>query len=560
MPSLKDDANYPIWLGPPMESTSDSKVELPKGYQPEVPPNVDLKYDFAEYHASYSRDGDALTGSRRLLIKMREVPVAEFEDYRTFVKDVQNDVNQYVQTSSVNRPNRPSSPNQAMFPAFGGIRELPDSNSSEANRLVADAREKLADKDPQGAVSSLYRAVAADAKFTRAWVLLGILLLQQKQIEAGTDAFHKAMAADPDEAAIPKVLAFGLMADSKYDDAVSVWQDYVKAHPDDEDGRGNLGSCLLKLKRYSEAAAAYEAAVKIRGDRANLQAGLGSAYLLAGERDKAGEAFSKVADLDPDAEYLNDVAYKMANADLRLPIALDYATKAAHEAGEDSQQISLQELKVSHLKQIFTLAANWDTLGWVNERMSNFDVAERYLSASWKMTQDGIVAGHLCQLYERVHKIDVAIQMCRAALYRIPMSESVTLNDYKSEMDAAQKKLEHLTGSVASSKSMTDASDLVIRERTFALPRFLPGSESAEFFVLLASDSRTKKFKVEDVKFISGSEKMKLQGKRLKNIDFNVPAPSDTLTRFVRRGILGCYQYSGCSFVLLDPATVHSLQ
>jgi hypothetical protein len=52
---------------------------------------------------------------------------------------------------------------------------------------------------------------------------------------------------------------------------------------------------------------------------------------------------------------------------------------------------------------------------------------------------------------------------------------------------------------------------------------------------------------------------MKLQGKQLKNIDFKVPAPDDFSSRFVRRGILGCYQYTGCSFVLLDPTTVRSV-
>ena len=77
--------------------------------------------------------------------------------------------------------------------------------------------------------------------------------------------------------------------------------------------------------------------------------------------------------------------------------------------------------------------------------------------------------------------------------------------------------------------------------------------------MLLVSDEKSKTFKVEDTKFISGSDKMKSQGKQLKNIDFNVPAPSGVPARFVRRGILGCYEYSGCSFVLLDPASVHSL-
>jgi hypothetical protein len=149
--------------------------------------------------------------------------------------------------------------------------------------------------------------------------------------------------------------------------------------------------------------------------------------------------------------------------------------------------------------------------------------------------------------------------MCRMAISRISMSQQIGVNQYKIELDAAQENLDHLTGGRANSKNKEDGSSQVIHERVFKLPRFLPGTESAEFFVLLGSDGKSKAFKVEDVKFISGSEKMKLQGKQLKTIDFNFPPPDDVPTRFVWRGILGCYQYTGCSFVLIDPATVKSL-
>ena len=249
----------------------------------------------------------------------------------------------------------------------------------------------------------------------------------------------------------------------------------------------------------------------------------------------------------------------MANADLDLPIAWDYAKKAVRAAEEESQKITLADLKTEDLGQIQKLAAYWDTLGWVEDRMSKLDEAQIYLQAAWKLTQDGVVASHLCQVYERLHKTASAIQMCRLAVYRIPMSEQLALNQYKPEMDEAQHRLDHLTSGSPALKGAGDASDLAIRERTFKLPRFLPGTESAEFFILLASDGTSKIFKVEDMKFIKGSDKMKFQGKQLKNIDFNVPAPSDFPTRFVRRGILGCYEYSGCSLVLLEPASVRSV-
>jgi len=492
MPPVRDDAKYPIWLGSSLETVSDSKVELPKGHTPLLPSNVDLKYDFAEYHASYSRDKDALIAKRRIVIKMREVPVAEFDDYRSFVKNLQNDVNQYVQTSFSSVPDISTASVQGRFPQFlREIQDLPESDSHDANRLESDARDDLKKLDTRGAVGSLHSAVAADPKFARAWVLLGALLLEGKQ--------------------------------------------------------------------YSQASAAFESAAKIKGDHPYLQASLGSAYLLAGEREKAAAAFTKLAESDQKGDTFNDVAYQMANADLKLPLALDFATKAVHAAEEESQQITLADLKTEDLRKIVKVAVYWDTLGWVDERMSNLEEAEQYLQASWKLTQDGVVASHLCHLYERVHKVGLAIQMCRLALDRMPVSQQLALDQVKTEVSEAQKRLDRLTGGTAKSTTAGEVSEVIIRERRFKLPRFLPGTESAEFFVLLASDGKSKAFKVEDVKFISGSDKMKLQGKQLKTIDFDVPAPDNVPTRFVRRGILGCYQYSGCSFALLDPASVQSL-
>jgi tetratricopeptide (TPR) repeat protein len=310
------------------------------------------------------------------------------------------------------------------------------------------------------------------------------------------DAFRKAMATDPQEPAIPKMLGWTLMSKSEFEDAISVWQDYMKAHPDDDDGPANLGSCFVQLKRYPEAAEAYEASLKISKNPALRQARLGSVYLLAGERDKAAMAFGKLADLDPKGSTFNDSAYEMSNADLNLPLALNYATKAVRRVEEESQKTELTDLRMEDLQRVQIVAAYWDTLGWVNERMSNLEEAEQYLRASWKLTQDGVVGGHLCHLYTRTHRTALAIQMCRMAIYRMPMTEQRDLSQFQVEMAAAQENLNNLTGKEAKSRSSVDASGEVIREREFKLPRFLQGTESAEFFVLLASDGKSKAFKV----------------------------------------------------------------
>ncbi|MGA7685808.1 MAG: DUF3857 domain-containing protein [Terriglobales bacterium] len=548
----------PTFLGEPTDVEFDSAMELPDGYRPETPAAIHWKRDFAQYDATYEFKDHKLITHRHLKTIMMEVPVKERDDYKEFVKTVQDDYGQFIPFAGTPGTLSASSETNSPFASIGSLRNLPDSSNEKATHLESDARDALAKQDLQGAVSSLYRAVTTDPKFARAWVMLGVALLAQKQYDAAIDAFHNAMAAAPDEPAIPKALGSGLMALAQYDNALPVWKDFVKAHPSDLDGAMNLGRCLWQMKKYSEAAEALEAAAKLGQDQASVQTLLGLAYLKAGERDKAVSAFTKLGEIDPMGNNFNNVAYEMANADLKLPLALDYSKKAVRTVEEESQKITLPDLKVENLRAIFTLAAYWDTLGWVQERMSDLESAEQYLRASWDLTQDGVVAGHLCHLYERTHQTAKALEMCRLALYRIPLSTQLGLDEYRTELDAAQANLDFLTGKGSKSNAV-EAADIVLRERTFKLPHFVTGIESAEFFVLLASDGKSKTFKVEDVKFISGSDKMKLEGKQLKSLDFKVPAPDNVPSRFVRRGTLLCYPSTGCSFVLLDPATVRTV-
>src|SRR5258708_26301061 len=118
---------------------------------------------------------------------------------------------------------------------------------------------------------------------------------------------------------------------------------------------------LLSQQQYPEAAEAYEAAMKMSGVQPDLEASLASVYLLAGEREKAAAAFTKLAEVDPKGNTFNDVAYQMANADLKLPLALNYANKAVRDAEEESQKITLPDLTVEDRKEIFRGAADWDT-------------------------------------------------------------------------------------------------------------------------------------------------------------------------------------------------------
>ncbi len=560
MPQLKDDANYPIWLGSPSESVSESKVQLPPGYRPQVPLDVHLKYDFAEYHADYSTSADqgTLIAKRRVLIKLHEIPVAEFDDYRNFLKSMRSDLDQYVQTS-VNMPLRPNTPETlpavsaaSGSPTIRAIQELPESSSADANRLEAQARAADAKHDTQGAVSSLYRAVSADPKFTRAWVMLGRLLLSQKQIDAGIDAFHKAMAADPEQRAIPKVLAMSLMAVAKYEEAILVWQDYSRAHPDDSVGPDNLGNCLVALKRYSEAVTAYEAAIKIGGSPGSRKFRLGSAYLRSGQIEKGAAILQEYVDADPKPLILNDVAYELAENSASLPKALEYAQRAVDAQEKESHDVDLANLLTGDLECTAKIGPYWDTLGWVHFRLGHLDQAESYLRAAWLLSQYAVIADHLGQVYEQQKKTQEAIHM-----YRLALS---TPESHQGSWDETRHRLEHLTGEKAPTvpeliRADPDGSELSQLRSVKIKKPLVPGSATAEFFLLFSPGP-----KVEDVEFIKGSEKLKAAAEVLSQAKFQVAFPEGSSARLVRRAVLMCSSISGCEAVLFTPDSVKSVK
>src|SRR5579864_2270824 len=87
-----------------------------------------------------SANQNVLIAKRQVVIKLHEVPVAELDDYRSFVKRLRNDLDQYVPTSSANAKSAPDTPFGALPPILSSIWELPASDSENANRLELEAR------------------------------------------------------------------------------------------------------------------------------------------------------------------------------------------------------------------------------------------------------------------------------------------------------------------------------------------------------------------------------------------------------------------------------------
>jgi len=550
MPPVRDDASYPVWLGSPMEGMSDSRVQLPKGHQPQLPSDVDLKFDFAEYHASYSEDHGVLIAKRRLLTKLREVPVAEFDDYRSFVKNLDNDVNRYVYTSSSNASQVPNAPPPGTASALlTRIWALPASASAEANRLEGDARNAATSSTDRSSVAAAFkRVVEVDPKFTRAWLELATVYMGLGENDSALDTLRQAIDSDPKQVVARKTYAFALAYLRRWDEAMDGWREVLKISPDDRDANSGLGAILVQQKRYGEALPYLETAAKNDTSR-GTQIPLGSAYLRAGQIEKGTAILQKVTETDPTPEILNDVAYELAEANAILPKALEYAQQAVDGLEKESNDVKLTNLLPSDLMCTRRIGMVWDTLGWIHFRLGHLDQAESYLHAAWLLSQGGVEADHLGQVYEGQKKTEKAIRMYRLAL----------ATPWGGPMADTRHRLDHLTGAKASAAPELihggSEGDELSKLRTVKLKHLVPGSAKAEFFLLFSPGP-----KFEEVEFVSGSEELKSASQALAEAKFQIAFPEGSSAHLVRRALVMCSSISGCVAVLYTPDAVKSVK
>src|SRR5579872_574798 len=535
--------NHPLFLGEIGRVEQLSEVELPAGYFPELPAKVNLNEDFAEYHAAYSVSKGVLQTERQLIVKVQEVPLAEYEAFKKFVKAVTDDreVYVYVSNSTSTQPSAQTSATNLQT----AIWSLPNSDNAEAARLQENAIADVRGGDAAGATAKLNQALKLDPKFARAWMLLAGVYATQGQRDQAVDTLRKANDAVPNNPTIYKSLVTSLMELQQYQEAVTILQALSKTDPSNVDVLSTLGGAYNALKRYPEAAATIEAAVKLAPDRAPLHFQLGLAYLNAENEPSALTAFKKALELDPSPLMFNNVGWYMADANKQLPLSLEYAQRAVHDEEDLSSTIDLSRLKVDDLRRMISLASYWDTLGWVYFRMGAYDQAEKYLSSAWELSQGSIEGDHLAQVYQKDHKKAEAIRMYRLALATYPKGDLA---------NQIQSRLKELGGTPPSARPGDDSQNQLNRMRTVPLTRLASNSASAEFFVIFGKDG-----KIEGAKFVSGSDQLKAAEQALRDAKFKFQFPDDGPTHILRRGVLGCFSSTGCSLVLYNPADVHSV-
>lgn len=526
-PELEADDD-PIDLGSPTDVVTRLRLTLPAQYEARAPVPMGLKRDYAEYRSNYKVEGQTILAERTLRFLQREVAPARARDYVNFSRALDSDEAQTVRVTST----------------LAGTPVIPE--AAKAEELFQSAGAALRNGNYPLAVQMLERVVALEPKHQRAWLLLGSAHSVLRQFDAAVAAYRKQVELNPyDEFAYTGIGAV-FLEQQKYAEAAEAFRQQLEIKPLDARAQASLGYALHRMGKYEEAVNELEKAAVLDARSADLQVNLGRAYLKLNQPAEALRAFDKAVELQPSTTTFNNVAYELSLANTHLDRAQQYAESAVAATAARLRNVSLSRLTLDDLQRVSSMAAYWDTLGWVFFQKGDLDRAEKFVEASWLLDFHGEVGDHLAQIYEKRGQKDKA-----ARQYALSQVATRPVPETRDRMAALVKK-----DADAFVKEMKAAEQLSML-RTIKLGKLVKESASAEFFVLLAPGSSGAV--VEEVKFIRGDEKLRPFTDTLRSARFGAMFPDDTPTKLVRRGILSCGKDSGCSFVLLTPDSVTSL-
>jgi tetratricopeptide (TPR) repeat protein/transglutaminase-like putative cysteine protease len=525
----------PVALGSPLELTYEAKVKLPKGMRPVLPQNVNVEEDFASYTATYSFQDGVLSGVRRLKIRVSEIPGSKRAAYSTFLDAMLEDQGHYMPVTGAGEDGGV----MGRMPGVNG-----HSDNAEAQKLYDQGYESMQLGAPHAATTALERALRLDLKWVDCWLLLGNAHMMGSQIDQGIQAYQKAVALEPTNVTSRRALAVALTVAHRNGEAIAAWQELLKLSPADIVASKSLPALLLGSGRYSEALVYLRNAEEEHGDVPEIQWQLGEGYLNTRDEEKAMEHFHKALQLDSSAAMLNSVAYSLAEAKRDLNDALHYAEEAVKKTEEQSAKADA--LDSSNFGVMASLAAEWDTLGWVKFRLGDYEGASKYLESAWSVMQAPAIGDHLGQVYEKLAKKQQAAQ-----------SYAMVVNLLGQNGDPAlrQRMKANLTSLAAQGVKTTKdgGGDLsALRSyRASAIKEWGGGYKTATFGIALTKTRGTPL-----LWFLSGADELKESGADLSKIKFKISFPDDGPTRVVERGMLSCSEaMKVCTLVLLPVET-----
>jgi tetratricopeptide (TPR) repeat protein len=524
----KEESAKPIQIGVPIDVTYRLQLTLPAKYQMRAPVQLKLNRDYATYASTYKVEGNVFTAERTYHSTLHELVPARTPDYRAFAAAARADAAQTLSLETTSVAGTPAMPDLV-----------------KAEDLLEAARAAVRNQNFTMAETLLRRVLEKEPTHKTVRSQLGYVLLAQRKLEDAIEVMREQTKINPYDEYAYNVLGRALWRQQKYAEAEATFRKEIEIAPLDKFVHGNLGLLLVQWRKYKDAIPELEQAISLNpDDEDDYQLAIGRAYLNLNEVAKGNASFDRAVKLAPNPHTWNNVAYYLAIAKVELDRAQQYAESAVTEVATKLRNAELERLTGEDLEHVDSLAAYWDTLGWVYFQKGDLDTAEKYITASWRLAEHGEVGYHLGQILEKRGKTDEATRVYARA---VGATNSVP---------EARDSLVRLVGKEKSEALMASASNEAKDARTISLGAAgvnVKGTTEARFFVVLAPDA-TRKTQVAGVKFISGDEKLRPLADQLKSANFGLVFPDDKITKIIRRGTLSCLSKNGeCSFIMMSP-------
>ena len=518
----------PIQVGEVGLTRYEAEVDLPAGATLEPATDLDLKTDFAEYHAHYSFASGKYLCERKISIYKAEIPADQWKPYLAFQKAVMEDYNHFSYISGLHDTSGKA-------------------DSGEALDLVREAALAIQNHEIAKAREDLEKARKINPHQLNLNALEGSLMLSAGKVDDGLKALHQELTDHPENIRVYRFLIDTLQRMHREDEAIDVAQTLVKQVPDDIDALTVLGSLLVGKQEWKQALPVLETAVKIHPDDAHLQLWFGQACLQNG-RQADGVAALKIAAANAmDPAVLASVAATLAGPGAEPEMAITAARHAVTLVEQQTSELTLAGLTTEQLKQMVVLAETWTQMSVTALKIGDLETAEHYARAAWNLSEEPSAGDQLGQVLERKGNLAEAFDAYDLAAAR-PYPRVAGLTD----------RLEALRNRMGPGKTPTHKETTVDRLqglRTVKITPPKPFSASADFLVLFANG------KVSDVKQLGGDARAMELVRQLKQAPFDVPFPDNGPEHIIRQGILSCSVYdTKCMFLMMLPgdATTNS--
>ena len=503
--------------GAPGEYRVTMKITLPPAYTMQLPASETVKRDYSEYAATYKQDGNLFTSDRQLKILQREVPIKRFSDYHAYRVAVTADHNQELTLTRKDT-------------SVAGAEK-----DAKADDLFDAAQAAARAENFQNAIELLQRGLALEPEHKYGWDALAEMYLNAGDLNKAIDNYKHQLQVNPYDDLANNGLGSVYSLQHNYDDALKAFQAQVDINPLDKTAHIAIGQIHIVREDYKSAIPELERAVAITPQSPVAHYLLGNAYLNVGQTDKAIEAFEEALKLDSNNPMTwNDIAYALADKDVKLEKAEQYAQSSVNTT--TSYLLNMPAEQVVKVGPLMTssLAAAWDTLGWVYYKEGKQKEAETYISAAWDQDQHSEIAEHLAVFAEKRNDKKAA-----ADYYAMALAGDRPVSRYREKLAA----LAGIKGDQAIDARVKQAAAEMLAQRNLKIAN-AGWTGKAEFILTFTGPKHAS-----DAQWKNGAEDLKPAAKALTAMDYPMTLPKGEV-RVFRRVLLSCEKGSDCHVLL----------